>query len=134
MNRSPCAGCSTTTGPDCPANWQDILTARSGLWALLDSDERTRLGVLAEDLLATKRWEAAHGFELTDEVRTVIAAHAALLALELDPASYDGVGTIVVRAGAMRRSAPMAGPVAGVVVGTSAPSTARRTTATGPSW
>ncbi len=103
--------------PGLPANWQDILTARSRLWALLDADEQARLGVLAEDLLATKRWEAARGFELTDEVRTVIAGHAALLVLELDPASYDGVGTIVVRAGAMRRVAPMAGPVAGVVVG-----------------
>ena len=103
--------------PGLPANWQEILTARSGLWALLGTDERTRLGVLAEDMLETKRWEAARGFELTDEVRTLVAGHAALLALELDPASYDAVGTIVVRAGAMQRSAPMAGPVAGVVVG-----------------
>ena len=103
--------------PGLPAQWQDILAARSAQWAVLDTDERAHLGELADDLLITKRWEAARGFEVTDEVRTLIAAHASLLILALDPASYDRVGTIVVRAGAMRRTAPMAGPAAGVVVG-----------------
>ena len=60
--------------------------------------------------------EAAHGFELTDEVRTLVAGHAALLALGLDGSPFDGVGTIVVRARAMRRTAPMAGPAKGVLM------------------
>lgn len=100
-----------------PDDWREILDRRSALWRLLDDDERGRLGELADDLLRTKRWEAARGFELTAEVRTVIAAHAALPVIELDPDSYDQVGTIIVRAGAMTRSAPMAGPALGVVVG-----------------
>ena len=104
--------------PGLPAHWQEILAARSAQWAVLDAGEQAHLGELADDLLITKRWEAARGFEVTDEVRTLIAAHASLLILALDPASYDRVGTIVVRAGAMRRTAPMAGPAAGVVVGT----------------
>ena len=102
--------------PGLPEGWQDILAARSAQWALLTDDERTRLGELADDLLRTKRFEAAHGFEITDEVRTLIAGHAALLVLGLDESAYDGVGTIVVRARAMSRTAPMAGPARGVLM------------------
>jgi Mlc titration factor MtfA (ptsG expression regulator) len=98
-------------------SWRAILERRSAQWRLLGEDERDRLGVRADDLLRSKRWEAARGFALTDEVCTVVAAHAALLALELDPDCYEQVSTIVVRAGAMNRSAPMAGPAMGVVVG-----------------
>ena len=46
----------------------------------------------------------------------MIAGHAALLALGLGESAYDGVGTIVVRGRAMRRTAPMAGPARGVLV------------------
>ncbi len=102
--------------PGLPAAWRDILAVRSAQWALLDDGERARLGELADHVLRTKRWEAARGFELTDEVRTVIAGHAALLALGLGESAYDSVGTIVVRGGAMRRTAPMAGPARGVLV------------------
>jgi Mlc titration factor MtfA (ptsG expression regulator) len=106
-----------------PAAWREILTARSAQWALLDEGERARLGELAEGLLVDKRWEAARGFKLTDEVRTVIAGHAALLALGLDGDPYDSVGTIVVRSGAMRRRAPAPqwGRVGGIVDGSPAP-------------
>ncbi len=106
-----------------PATWRDILTARSAQWAVLDEAERARLGELAEALLVDKRWEAARGFTITDEVRTLIAAHAALLALGLDGDAYDSVGTIVVRAGAMRRRppAPQWGRVGGIVDGSPAP-------------
>jgi MtfA peptidase len=102
--------------PGLPADWRAILAARSAQWGILDDDERTRLGELADHVLRTKRWEAARGFELTDEVRTVIAAHAALLVLGLDESAYDGVGTIVVRSRAMNRTAPMAGPARGVLM------------------
>ncbi len=109
--------------PGLPEGWQEILAARSAQWALLNGDERTRLGELAEHVLTTKRWEAARGLTLTDEIRTVVAAHAALLILGLDESWYDGVGTIVSRRGAMRRRppAPTWGPVRGVVDGSPGP-------------
>jgi MtfA peptidase len=102
--------------PGLPERWRDILAARSAHWALLSDGERSRLGALADELLRTKRFEAAHGFELTDEVRTLVAGHAGLLVLGLDGSPFDGVGTIVVRARAMRRTAPMAGPAKGVLM------------------
>ena len=102
--------------PGLPDGWREILAARSAHWALLDERERTRLGELADHVLRTKRWEAARGFELTDEVRTLVAGQAALLILGLDESHFDGVGTIVVRGRAMRRTAPMAGPAKGVLM------------------
>jgi Mlc titration factor MtfA (ptsG expression regulator) len=102
--------------PGLPDDWRTILAGRSAHWALLDPTERARLGELADHVLRTKRWEAAQGQELTDEVRTVVAAHAALLALGLDESVFDRVGTIVVRSRAMRRTAPMAGPAQGVLM------------------
>jgi len=102
--------------PGLPADWQAILAARSAQWRLLSPPEQERLGELADHVLRTKRWEAARGFELTDEVRTLIAGHAALLILGLDERAYDGVGTIVVRGRAIESTAPMAGPARGVLV------------------
>ena len=102
--------------PGLPDAWRDILAARSAHWKLLTDPDRDRIGERADDLLRTKRWEAAHGFEITDEVRTLVAGHAALLVLGLDGDPYAGVGTIVVRSRAMRRTAPMAGPARGVLM------------------
>ena len=83
--------------------WRDILARRSAQWPLLDDDER--------EPRRARRRAAAHQalgggprVRMTDEVRTLVAAHAALLVLGLDETLYDGVGTIVVRAEvAMRR-------------------------------
>jgi Mlc titration factor MtfA (ptsG expression regulator) len=87
-----------------PAAWRSILDARSAQWRLLDETERTRLGELADWLLRERRWEAARDFELTDEVRTLVSAHAALLILGLDETWYSAVGSVVVRAGAMEQN------------------------------
>jgi Mlc titration factor MtfA (ptsG expression regulator) len=86
-----------------PDGWRTTLDARSAQWRLLDERERSRLGELADWLLRERRWEAAHGFELTDEVRTLVSAHAALLIIELDESWYAEVGTVIVRAGAMEQ-------------------------------
>lgn len=105
--------------PGLPANWTEILAARSAQWHRLDDTERALLGELTDHVVRTKRWEAARGLELTDEIRTLVAAHAALLLLGLDEASFDGVRTIVVRKGPLRKPPPTPGwgPVAGVVDG-----------------
>ena len=85
--------------PGLPDGWEDLLEARSAQWRLLEEADRARLGELADWFLRTKRVEAARGFELSDEVRTVLAGHACLLILGLDESWYDAVGTIIVRSG-----------------------------------
>ncbi len=67
-----------------------------GEWQWLDEDERERLAASIDELLSTKSWEAAKGFDLTDEMCTVIAAHAALLVLGRDLSLYRHVRAVVV--------------------------------------
>jgi len=81
----------------------------------LDDAARERLEERVVHLLVDKRWEAARGFALTDEIRVTIAAQAALLVLGLDDDAYDNVGTIIVHPTTMWFSGQRAGPVRGTV-------------------
>ena len=76
--------------------WRDLLAAKVGHWNLLSAEEQARMESLTLSLLAEKSWEAANGFELTDEMMVVIAAQAALLILGLPDDSYRDVGSILV--------------------------------------
>jgi len=76
--------------------WRRMLTQRMVHYSMLDDDERERLEGLALDLVVGKHWEAAAGFELTDDIEVTIAAQAALLLLGLPDDAFDGVHAIVV--------------------------------------
>ena len=93
-----------------PDNWIEIVERGVAHWALLDDGERERLGELMEAIIEEKRWEAARGFALTDEVRTVIAAQAALLILGLDFDWYRAVQAIVIHPSDIVSYEPMSGP------------------------
>jgi Mlc titration factor MtfA (ptsG expression regulator) len=93
-----------------PAGWEDIAADGLAWWPLLDGDERERLGELMAALVEDKRWEAAAGFELTDEIRVVIAAGAARLILGLDLDWYRNVGTIIVHPSTLHFNEPRPGP------------------------
>ena len=72
------------------------MAARFVWWERLDPDERSRLEGLVGTFVASKHWEGVSGFEVTDEVKVVVAVHACMLILELDPAAYRRIGSIVV--------------------------------------
>jgi Mlc titration factor MtfA (ptsG expression regulator) len=65
-------------------------------WGLLSADERNRLEALVQTFVATKRWEAATGFDLTEEMTVRIGADACLLVLELGLEAYRDVTSIIV--------------------------------------
>ncbi len=98
-----------------PAGWERVTESVLPHWALLSDDERTRLGGLMDLLLRHKRWEAAAGFTLDDEIRVVIAAQAGLLILGLDFEYYRDVQAIIVHPTTMTLTGARAGPVQGVV-------------------
>jgi Mlc titration factor MtfA (ptsG expression regulator) len=99
-------------------DWEDIVERAVGHWSHLDHDERVRMADLLEGIVTTKRWEAANGFELTDEIRTVIAARAALLVLGLEAGldAYHDVSTIIVHPSTMRFRQVSDGPAPGTEV------------------
>jgi len=98
-----------------PADWEERTARAVAHWHVLDPDERARLGELMEYLLARKRWEAARGFALTDEILVVVAAQAALLILGLDVDSYRDVRSIIVHPTTMTQRGPRPGPARGVM-------------------
>lgn len=67
-----------------PDAWRSVLERRWGLWPLLDASERARLEALVQAFVYDRRWEAAQGFAITDEVRVLVAAQACLLVLGMD--------------------------------------------------
>ena len=79
-----------------PEGAEAILDRRVAHWRRLDDDERAHLLDDMDWLLRTKRWEAAAGFTLDDEVRTVLAAQAAVLLLGLERDQFQLVTTFVV--------------------------------------
>ena len=96
-----------------PADWLDLIERHVRVWKDLDDDERDLLTTYAEDLLTTRRWEAAQGFELTDRIRTVIAAQAALLVIGIGIDQFDDVGSIIVHPTTMHFDRASAGPARG---------------------
>jgi Mlc titration factor MtfA (ptsG expression regulator) len=77
-------------------DWRALCDRRFRWWEPLEDADRARLEDLALALVAEKSWEAANGFELTDEMMVTIAVQASLLVLELPGDAYRGVQAIVV--------------------------------------
>ena len=99
-----------------PEGWADIVEQHVAIWSVLDDDEREVLEESSDWLLRHKGWEAAGGFALTDEIKVIIAAQAALVILGLSVDEYREVSAIIVYPSAMQSRGVYAGPVRGTVV------------------
>lgn len=76
--------------------WRELLSTRMRTWNQLDDTERERLEYLALGLMVDLRWEAANGFEITDEVQVTIAADAAVIILGLPDDSFRRIHSVLV--------------------------------------
>lgn len=84
-----------TTAP-APTVLASDAAARVAAWQWLDDTGRQQLIDDTDTLLASLRWEGAQPLVLTDEMRSTIAAHAALLTLELGLDCYRNVSSVIV--------------------------------------
>lgn len=100
-------------GAALPPDWRDLARRHVRAWQRLTDTERDIVAGHVEDLVTSRRWEAARGFEITDRMRVVIAAQAGVLALGLADDCYRDVGSIIVHPSTMRRDQRSAGPVEG---------------------
>jgi Mlc titration factor MtfA (ptsG expression regulator) len=98
-----------------PSDGTEIVAQHLAVWPLLDEHEQRRLLQVTDELLSHKRWEAARGFVLTDTVRVVIAAQAALLVLGLSTDHYRQVSGIVVHPTTVQTTGVRPGPSLGTV-------------------
>ena len=82
--------------------WRPVLAAGFGHWSLLDADERGRMEELVATFFHRTRWEAARGFELTDDVKLLISAQASMLLLGLDLDEYPQLTSVIVHPSTVR--------------------------------
>jgi len=72
-----------------PAVWRSILEEKFPLYQRLSVSDRLELEAHITVFLAEKRFEGCGGFEITDDVRVIIAAQACLLLLHRET-DYSG--------------------------------------------
>jgi len=100
-----------------PDDWEDVVAASAPSWWGRPLSVRTEARAVIEHLLSAKRWEAAAGFDLTDEVRLVIASQAAVLVAGLGrlERSFPNVRSIIVHADPIE-GGEREGPVEGTFI------------------
>jgi Mlc titration factor MtfA (ptsG expression regulator) len=79
-----------------PTEWRDLLARRLTWWPLPAAEQHAVLEELVMAFLASKRFEAARGFTVSDDIRVTIAADACLLIVGLDLGWYRDVTTVIV--------------------------------------
>jgi MtfA peptidase len=85
--------------PDPPRfdpSWEQILHDEFEHWSNLDPVEADRMRMLVARFVRRTRWEAARGFDLSDEVKVLVAAQASLLLLGLEIDDYPHVSSVIV--------------------------------------
>lgn len=82
--------------------WGDLLERDFEHWRTLDDAERERMEMLVASMVHGVRWEAANGFELTDSIRVLIAAQAAMLLLGLEIDEYPFLTSVIVHPSTVR--------------------------------
>ena len=98
-----------------PDDWWAAIDRYAPAVARLSPGERRRLGGIVRVLLDEKRFEGCNGLEVTDEMRLVIAAVAALPVLNRPGWDYPGLRSILIYPNAYRvRTRDEEGP-AGIV-------------------
>lgn len=95
-----------------PADWPEVAERWVAAWSWLTDDERRELIRLTDELVGRLRWEPARDLDLTAEMQAVIAAHAALLVLHLEPGAdcYAGVSSVIVHRSTIVQRGPRPGP------------------------
>jgi Mlc titration factor MtfA (ptsG expression regulator) len=97
-----------------PEDWEDQVARHDPTWWQRTIEERTRIRDLAEVLLGQVRWEPARGFELTDEVRLLVATQAVRLLVGMEIDRFPDVRTVIVHASVIVGTGERPGPAEGV--------------------
>jgi hypothetical protein len=87
--------------------WLPLLEQHFPLIGRLTAEQRRRLLLRTRELVTSRHWEGCAGLELTDDMKVVIAAQAALVVLELPLDAYARLRAILVYPGTfVPKSAP----------------------------
>jgi MtfA peptidase len=78
-----------------PAEAEAVVRAKVPLYRRLPDDRRPRLQGAMQVLLAEKHWEGCDGLQVTEEMRLMVAAQAALLQLRPEADHFPGLDTVL---------------------------------------
>lgn len=95
--------------------WEPVAARALPEWESLSTEELDRLRDVIPWMVRRKRWEAARGAELTQEMVITIATRAAMLLLVLDRDVYRHVKAIVVHPGTITQRGSHVTGVRGVI-------------------
>jgi MtfA peptidase len=98
-----------------PDEWEEIVGRCVAYWNVLGPQDQEHLAELGEHLVVNKRWEAANGFDMTDEVIVTIAMSAAVLILGLDTDYFAKVTSIIVHPTTFSIPGPRATSIRGML-------------------
>jgi Mlc titration factor MtfA (ptsG expression regulator) len=79
-----------------PPEWRSILQEQLPLYRRMPADLRLRLEPLVRGLLADVEFIGCQGFEITDEIRLVIAIQACVLIAGHGPGAYGALHSVLV--------------------------------------
>ena len=98
-----------------PSVIEQVIDDQVALANQLDPAERQRLTDITLELLERKHWEGVRPLEVTDEMKIVVAANAAIPLLALDTGFYRNVKAILIMETAIKTSGARGGPARGVI-------------------
>jgi Mlc titration factor MtfA (ptsG expression regulator) len=71
-----------------PEHWEEVLRSDVPYLTLLNDDESHQLRDTVQILVEETYWEGCDGLEVDDQMKVVVAAHAAIMLLHLDTTDY----------------------------------------------
>jgi Mlc titration factor MtfA (ptsG expression regulator) len=82
--------------------WRPVLERDFEHWQRLTPGELERMEMLVANLVHRTRWEAANGFELTEDIKVLVAAQASMLLLGLEIDEYPTLTSVIVHPSTVR--------------------------------
>jgi MtfA peptidase len=79
-----------------PEEWRAALARNVIHYSYLSADEQSRLRDLLRIFAAERHWEGCGGFEINDEIKVTIAAHACMMLLGMEHDHFSSVSSILV--------------------------------------
>lgn len=92
--------------PEFDPAWEEVLSEGFDHWKLLAPAEAARMRLLVARFFHGRRWEAARGMDLTDDVKVIVSAQASMLLLGLDLDEYEDVSSVIVHRSTVRLEKP----------------------------
>ena len=88
--------------PSFDPSWEPILRDGFTHWSSLSADELVRMRRLVARFVTSTHWEAAKGFDLTEEVKVLVAGQACLLLLGLEIDEYPNLTSVIIHRSTVR--------------------------------